>query len=56
MCDAAQLYLGLELPWQVIWLAPDTVTFVNAQNSKAPVAVFTRQIVEVPGCGAPVAI
>jgi hypothetical protein len=49
-------YFGLEFPWQVMWFAPDVITLVNVQNSNAPVAVFMRQIVDVPGWGNPVAI
>jgi hypothetical protein len=49
-------YLPIGLPWQLIWPAPGAVMLVNVQKSNAPVAVFRRQIVEVPRSGTPVAI
>jgi hypothetical protein len=41
--------VGPGFPWQLRRLLPDILTLVNVQNSRAPVAVFTRQIDEVPG-------
>jgi len=37
-------------------LPPDRFTFVNVQKSNAPVAVFTRQIGDVPAWAIPLAI
>jgi hypothetical protein len=41
--------VGPGFPWQLRRLLPDIFTLLNVQNSRAPVAVFTRQIDEVPG-------
>jgi hypothetical protein len=49
-------YFGPELPWQLMRLPPDRFTLVNVQKSSAPVAVFARQIGDVPAWAIPLAI